>query len=96
MLSKIRYERFKWKLDADLNMMAIALGIQEKKTNYPGFFCNWKRPEKGDIWTNDKGNQRTSWVPDLDKDVVFQPLIPQDCVLLSLFHLKVGLMTQII
>lgn len=54
-LEKIRYQQYKWKICADLKMVAILMGIQAGNVKYGCFLCLWDSRDreqhyKRDFW----------------------------------------------
>jgi hypothetical protein len=95
LLEKINYDNYEWRFCGDLKMIGITLGIQGTSANHPCFLCDWKRPQRGECWSHDKGQPRISWIPNVDKNIVSESLIPREKILLPPLHLKIGLMTQL-
>jgi hypothetical protein len=96
LLEKIKYYKYQWQFCGDLKIIGITLGIQGTSASHPCFICDWKRPGRGETWTDRNGTARTTWIPGLDKNVVTESLIPRNKVLLPPLHIMIGIMTQLI
>ena len=41
LLQAINYDKFKWKIYGDLNVIALLLGLQQRFKKYCCFICEW-------------------------------------------------------
>lgn len=71
----------------------MVLRQQAGYTKYPCFICQWDSRARELHWTKKKWPLRESLRPGL-QNVVEQPLIDRNKVLLPPLHIKLGLMTN--
>jgi hypothetical protein len=95
LLKKINYNKYLWHFCGDLKMIGVTLGIQGTNASRPCFLCDWERPRSGEMWSSKKGNLRSSWIKGKDPNIVAEPLVPLEKVLLPPLHIKIEIMTQI-
>ena len=75
------YDKFKWKLRGDLNVVALLFGMQFGYTKYCCFLCEW---DKRNHYVNKLWPKRTSLMPG-EKNFFSPPLVlPEKIYLLPL------------
>ncbi|XP_071052774.1 uncharacterized protein [Onthophagus taurus] len=94
-LEKISYDQHQWQVCVDLKMVNFLLGQQSGYTKYPCFLCLWDSRAKNEHWT------RKVWPSRLNMDVgkaniIEEPLISREKVILPPLHIKLGLMKQFV
>ena len=92
-LEKIKYKDHNWKICGDLKIITILLGQQSGFTKYPCFLCLWDSRERKSHYKNKTWPARSSLTPG-SLNVLNDPLVPPDNVLLPPLHIKLGLMKQ--
>lgn len=94
-LSKLCYHEHKWKICVDLKMVNFLLGQQGGYVKFPCFLCLW------DSRADDQHWQKKGW-PVRDelllgqRNVINQPLVSRDHIILPPLHIKLGLMKQFV
>lgn len=90
-LNSIQYNRHRWRLCADLKVIALISGMQTGWTKHACFLCEWD--------TRYKGNQyeKNDWPPRSEpkigeKNIEREALIPIANILIPPLHVKLGLM----
>ena len=94
-LQKLSYNKHKWAICVDLKMVNILLGQQAGYVKYPCFLCLW------DSRADDQHWQRKDWLvrEELvvgENNVINEPLVDRDSILLPPLHIKLGLMKQFV
>lgn len=94
-LTKINYEVNKWLICADLKVVAILSGLQAGYTKYMCYLCEW------DSRAREQHYKRTSWPTRSSStigsfNVINEPLVPKQNILLPPLHIKLGLMKQFV
>lgn len=94
-LEKISYAQHQWSVCVDLKMVNFLLGQQGGYTKYPCFICLWDSRAKKEHWTRKVWPLRENM--EVGKaNVVHEPLISRENILLPPLHIKLGLMKQFI
>jgi len=93
LLVKINYVEFKWDVCGDFKMLGFLLGLQGGYTKYSCFLCLW------DSRADDDHYRKVQWPPRQELqvgrfNVVRQPLVERENVLLPPLHIKLGLIKQ--
>lgn len=74
----------------DLKVVAILRGLQTGYIKYMCFICDWDSRHKGDQYLNHTWlNRKVS--ENANANVIQEPLVPQDKVLLPPLHIKLGI-----
>ena len=95
LLQKLFYNEHKWLICVDLKMVNLLLGQQGGYVKYPCFLCLW------DSRTDDQHWQRKDWPvrEELvvgENNVINEPLVDRDRILLPPLHIKLGPMKQFV
>lgn len=95
LLTAIKYNQHKWLICADLKMIAIVMGLQGGNVKHPCFLCAFDRCANIDQFA------RTSWPLRADytvgsENIMNEPLVNRDQILIPPLHIKLGIMTQFI
>lgn len=89
-LRNVEYNKHTWKICCDLKVVAILRGLQAGYIKHMCFICDWDSRHKGDQYLNHTWMNR-----DVSKNsnanVIQEPLVPQDKVLLPPLHIKLGI-----
>lgn len=94
-LQLINYERFNFKIVADLKVVAILMGLQGGNVKYPCFLCLWDSRAYGEHYNRISWPERTEFTPH-EYNVKEAPLVPADNIILPPLHIKLGLMSAFI
>jgi len=91
----INYNKFKWQICGDLNVIALLLGLQQGFTKYCCSICEW------DSRARSLHYSRKDWPPGKSLEpgimnVENQPLVEPSKILLPSMHLKLGLMKDFV
>lgn len=92
-LDKLKYEQHGWQICVDLKMVNFLLGQQSGYTKYPCFLCYWDSRAKQQHWTRNVWPPRDSLTPG-DKNIIHEPLVTAEKIILPPLHIKLGLMKQ--
>lgn len=92
-LEKIRYAQHQWLICVDLKMVNFLLGQQSGFTKYPCFLCMWDSRDRAEHYTKD-WSVREELVPGTSRNVINNPLVDRDRILLPPLHIKLGLIKQ--
>ena len=92
---KINYQEHQWVICVDLKMVNFLLGQQSGYTKYLCFLCLWDSRAKHEHWT------RKDWPPREylvigEQNVINEPLVARDRIILPPLHIKLGLMKQFV
>ena len=93
-LEKISYDQHEWLICVDLKMVNILLGQQSGFTKYPCFLCMWDSRDRDQHYTKKQWPDREELVPCRAKNVINEPLVNKDRILLPPLHIKLGLIKQ--
>lgn len=93
LLEKINYAEHKWKICADLKVVAILMGIQSGNVKYPCFLCTW------DSRAREKHYKTESWPPRQthelgEHNIIKTKLVDKNAIIFPPLHIMLGLMTQ--
>ena len=94
-LNKLGYIEQTWALCVDIKMVNFLLGQHGGSTKYPCFLCYW------DSRASIQHLVKKDWTAreDLavgDKNIINEPLVSQDSIILPPLHIKLGLMKQFV
>ena len=94
-IEKISYAIHQWSVCVDLKMVNFLLGQQGGYTKYPCFICLWDSRAKTEHWIRKVWPLRENM--EVGKaNVIHEPLISRENILLPPLHIKLGLMKQFI
>lgn len=94
-LEKIKFHEHQWVMCVDLKMVNFLLGQQGGYTKFPCFLCLWDSRAKNDHWVKKTWPLRTALVVG-QKNVINEPLVTRDKIILPPLHIKLGLMKQFV
>ena len=94
-LELLKYSEHNWIICVDLKMINFLLGQQSGYTKYPCFLCLWDSRARDKHWTEKDWPERTSLNAG-DKNVINEPLVDRDKIILPPLHIKLGLMKQFV
>lgn len=94
-INKIKYNEHRWLICVDLKMVNFLLGQQGGYTKYPCFICLWDSRARSEHWSKKDWPSREAMVPG-NHNIVNQPLVPRDRIILPPLHIKLGLMKQFV
>ena len=94
-LKKIKYEEHQWAICVDLKMVNFLLGQQSGYTKYPCFLCLWDSRVKNEHWVNKNWRSRDVMIQG-KQNVINEPLVSREKILLPPLHIKLGLMKQFV
>ena len=94
-LECIKYNQHNWKICVDLNMVNVLLGQLSGYTKHLCFLCVWESRNKANHWV------KKYWEPRItlragDKNIINEPLVPRDRIILPPLHIKLGLIKQLV
>ena len=92
-MGKIKYDEFKWKLCADLKVVALLLGMQIGYTKYSCLLCEWDSRDKKKHYVSKLWPKRTS-LTQVENNVVSPPTVLPEKIYLPPLHIKLVLMTN--
>ena len=92
---KEKCDQHNWKISVDLKMVNFLLGQQSGYTKHPCFLCMWDSRDKANHWV------KKDWEPRItlragDKNIINEPLVPRDRIILPPLHIKLGLIKQLV
>ncbi|KAG0720826.1 Pyruvate dehydrogenase phosphatase regulatory subunit, mitochondrial [Chionoecetes opilio] len=92
-LDKIQYEQHQWIICVDLKMVNFLLGQQSGFTKYPCFLCMWDSRDRAQHYVKKEWPAREQLVPGA-RNIINEPLVDREKILIPPLHLKLGLMKQ--
>ena len=92
-LDKIQYEQHQWIICVDLKMVNFLLGQQSGFTKYPCFMCMWDSRDRAQHYVKKDLPAREQLVP-WARNIINEPLVEREKILIPLLHVKLGLMKQ--
>lgn len=95
LLRHIQYEEHKWLICGDFKVIGILLGQQAGFTKMPCFLCEWDSRAKQRHWSVKVWPQRRNLLPGT-KNILHEPLVERQKILLPPLHIKLGLMKQFV
>lgn len=94
-LNSIKYNEHKWRLCCDLKVVAFLTGLQKGYTKHCCFLCLWDSRYKGNNYARLEWPTRTTRTAG-ESNVVAEPLVPVDKILMPPLHVKLGIVTNFI
>lgn len=94
LLEKIKYSEHVWVICVDLKMVNCLLGQRSGYTKYLCFTCFRDSRARSSHWTQKNWPARNLVLG--AKNVINQPLVPREKIILPPLHIKLGLMTQFV
>ena len=95
MLNLIQYNLFKWKVCADLKVVAIITGVQSGYTKHCCFLCLWDSRARENHYVKQNWPSRNNYEPGA-LNVKNIPLVIPENVILPSLHIKLGLFKNFI
>ena len=92
---KINYAEFKWYVCGDFKMLGFLLDLQSGYTKYSCFLCLWNSRADGEHYEKIHWPTREELTPGM-YDVIREPLICREKVLLLPLHIRLGLVKQFV
>jgi hypothetical protein len=92
-LEKINYQEHQWVICVDVKMVNFLLGQQSGYTKYPCFLCLWDSTTKHEHWARKDWPPRDYMVVG-GQNVINEPWVARDRIILPPLHIKVGLTKQ--
>jgi len=93
-MEAINYDKFKWQICGDLQLIFLLLGLQQGFTKYCCFIRDWDSRARSLHYTRKDWAARKYLEPGI-MDVENQPLVELSKILLPSMHLKLGLMKNL-
>lgn len=94
-LEKISFVQHQWSVCVDLKMVNFLLGMQSGYTKYPCFLCLWDSRAKNEHWGRKHWPSRINMTVG-KANIVHEPLISREKIILPPLHIKLGLMKQFV
>ena len=94
-LQRICYEEHQWSICVDLKMVKFFLGQQNGYTKYPCFMCLWDSRAKQQHWIKKCWPTRNALKVG-EENIIREPLIEREKIMLPPLHIKLGLMKQFV
>lgn len=94
-LRLIQYQKHKWKIFADLKVVAILTGLQGGYTKHCCFLCLWESRTRDLHYIKKNWQDRKRKIPG-QLNVKFQPLVADSDIILPPLHIKLVLMRQFV
>jgi hypothetical protein len=94
-LQMIKYNEHSWIICGDLKVLSTLLGMQGGYTKFPCFLCLWDSRSKSEHWVRKEWPERNEF-PVGQKNVINEPLVDPQKILLPPLHIKLGLMKQFV
>ena len=95
LLIKIKYAQFKWYVRGDFKILGVFLGLQSEYTKYSCFLCWWNSRADGEHYEKMQWPTREELAPGM-YNVIREPLVSREKVLLPPLHIKLGLVKQFV
>ena len=95
LLNMIKYTSHNWELCGDFKMLAFLLGQQGVYTKYSCFLCLWNSRADDQHYSRKQWPLREELTPGAH-NVICQPLVLREKILLPTLHIKLGLAKQFI
>ena len=95
LLNKIGYANFKWEVCGDFKMLGFLLGLQQGFTKYSCYICLWDSRDVKNHYVKRNWPPRAHLEP-RSHNIINQPLIDPEKVLLPPLHIKLGLVKQFV
>ena len=94
-LDLLKYDEHKWVICVDLKMVNFLLGQQGGYTKYPCFLCLWDSRARDKHWEQKLWPVRKSLTVG-EKNIIHQPLVEREKIILPPLHIKLGLIKQFV
>lgn len=94
-IQKINYSGHLWKICADLKVISLLRGLQTGYTKNMCYLCIWDTRYNGNQYQKSDWPARGASVLH-QANVMYQPLVPVDKVLLPPLHIKLGIVKNFI
>ena len=94
-VEKLRYSEHNWALCVDFKMVNFLLGQQGGYTKHPCFLCYWDSSATDQHWVKKDWPSRQDLAVG-DKNIINEPLVNRDRIILPPLHIKLGLMKQFV
>jgi len=91
----IRYDENQWAICADFKVIAILTGLQLGYTKYCCFLCLWDSRDRTHHYQRKDWPLRNVTLPG-NSNIIHQPLVDRQSVILPPLHIKLGLMKQLV
>jgi hypothetical protein len=92
-LEKINYQEHQCVICVDLKTVNFLLGQESGYTKYPCFLCLWESRAKHEHWARKDWPLREYMVVG-GQNVINEPLVERDRIILPPLHIKLGLTKQ--
>ena len=92
-LETIKYSEHNWLICGDFKMLTILLGQQSGNTKFPCFLCLWDSRDRTKHYVKKTWPDRATLEAG-SANIVQEPLVDRNKVLLPPLHIKLGLMKQ--
>ena len=92
---KLNYHSHLWNVCADLKVMALLRGLQHGYNKYCFFLCLWDFGDRNNHYIEKIWRQKIEEEED-QHNVLALPLVPQNKIILSPLHIKLGLYKQFV
>jgi len=94
-MEAISYDKFKWQICGDLNVIALLLGLKQGFTKHCCIICEWDSRARSLHYSRIYWPARKSLELGI-MNVENQPLVEPSIIFLPSMHLKVGLMKHFV
>ena len=94
-LNRTGYSEHNWAICVDFKMVNCLLGQQGWCTKYPSFLCYWDSRASTQHWVKKDWPKREDLTVG-DKNIINEPLVSRDRMILPTLHIKLGLMKQFV
>ena len=94
-LQKLRYREHNWAICVDFKMVNFLLGLQRGYTKHPYTLRYWDSRATDQHWVKKEWPAREDLVVG-DKNIINEPLVNRDCIILPSLYIKFGLMKQFV
>ncbi|KAI6658854.1 hypothetical protein LOD99_15179 [Oopsacas minuta] len=94
-LDALNYTIHRWLICGDLKVISLLLGQQDGYTKYPCFLCLWDSRADARQYVQKAWPHRDHLVPG-SHNVIQEPLVDSNDVLLPPLHIKLGLMKNFV
>ena len=84
-----------WVICVDFKMVNFLLRKQGKYTKHPYFFCYWESRPTDQHWVKKYWQARKDFAVG-NKNIINEPLLNRDLIILLVLHRKLGLMKQFV
>ena len=94
-LNKLGYSEHNWAICVDFKMVNFLLGQQGGYTKYPCFLCYWDSLARTQHWVKKDWPAQEDLAVG-DKNIIKEPRVSRDRIILSPLPIKLGLMKQFV